>query len=485
MAINTRITQTLTPLPSAPQRSDRETFAAKADPFLAGMEDVPTEQNTYATQANTMADEINSTVSEMNTIKDETGVIKNETQDIANTTSSVANYKGSWSSLTGSLSIPASVYHSGKNWQLLQDLSDVTSVEPGANNNIWNDLSVSSGLGYEGVTSEKTITSEDAGQIIDITSGTFTVTFDQVSNLGDGFSCHIRNNGTGDITLSTNGFETIDGLTTFIMYPREVRLFQCDGTVIRSIVLCSFYRVFTSSGTFVKPPGYFMFEGLLWGGGGGGGKSNTTSYRSGGGGGGACVPFNISYQDMSSSSSVIIGSGGLGRSGSWGAGIIGGNSTFSGITSYGGGGGGGIDNNNESGGGGGGVMGAGQSSTGLLTPGGSPYLDLQSNKNVNNPGFGGGSAYENTPGMSVYGGGSGSNTTTPGGDSLYGGGGGGGASGNIGPGGSSTFGGNGGDGGVTSSGLNGSPPAGGGGCTQSGTNAGNGARGELRIWGVL
>lgn len=135
MAINTKITQILTPLPAAPQRNDRETFAAKADPFLAVMEGVPTEQNTYATQANTMANEINSTVVEINQIK-------TDTEQFKYSASSAANYKGVWSSLTGSLSIPASVYHNGKNWQLLQDLADVTSVEPGTNGSYWYDLSI-------------------------------------------------------------------------------------------------------------------------------------------------------------------------------------------------------------------------------------------------------------------------------------------------------------------------------------------------------
>lgn len=53
-----------------------------------------------------------------------------------------ANYKGLWSSLTGALNIPASVFHDNKNWQLLQNIADVTSIEPGTNGSYWFDLSV-------------------------------------------------------------------------------------------------------------------------------------------------------------------------------------------------------------------------------------------------------------------------------------------------------------------------------------------------------
>lgn len=42
-----------------------------------------------------------------------------------------ANYKGLWSGLAGALAIPASVYHSGRMWVLLQNVADVTTKVPG------------------------------------------------------------------------------------------------------------------------------------------------------------------------------------------------------------------------------------------------------------------------------------------------------------------------------------------------------------------
>lgn len=42
-----------------------------------------------------------------------------------------AAFKGEWSELTGPLNIPASAYHSGQFWQLLRDIPNVASSEPG------------------------------------------------------------------------------------------------------------------------------------------------------------------------------------------------------------------------------------------------------------------------------------------------------------------------------------------------------------------
>ncbi len=44
---------------------------------------------------------------------------------------SAVNYKGIWVNLSGPLSIPASVWHNGEFWILLESLSDVSAKEPG------------------------------------------------------------------------------------------------------------------------------------------------------------------------------------------------------------------------------------------------------------------------------------------------------------------------------------------------------------------
>ena len=346
--------------------------------------------------------------------------------------------------------------------------SAVTGVAPGTAGN----LLTSNGTSWTSVTpagsqilqinrtSNTQLVSSNISNLINITSGTFSQTFDSVSTLGNGWFCYIRNAGTGEITLDPNGSETIDGFTSYIMYPGETRLVQCNGTSFTTIVLQSFYTVFTGSGTFTKPPGYATLNGILWGG-GGSGQVGGFGGGSGGGGGGCGHSFSIISSFFSNSCTVTIGAGGAG---STGVGNAGGDSSFDGKI-YGYGGGGGTNSGaNGIGGAGGGIFASARPNT---TSG-------------DNPGFGGG----NNPGVGGlgnygYAGGGSGGSTQIGGNSFYGGGGGGGTSVGTGQaGGTSTFGGAGGLG----NGTAGSTPAGGGGGRYTGTS-GAGARGELRIWG--
>jgi hypothetical protein len=77
----------------------------------------------------------------------------------------------------------------------------------------------------------------DSGKLIDITSGTFSQTFDAAATLGSGWWCYLRNSGTGSITLDPNSSETIDGSTTLVLNSGDVRLVQCDGSSFRTILI--------------------------------------------------------------------------------------------------------------------------------------------------------------------------------------------------------------------------------------------------------
>lgn len=279
-------------------------------------------------------------------------------------------------------------------------------------------------------TANTMLVAANRGALIDITSGTFAQTFDACSALGDGWYCYLRNSGTGDATLDPNAAETIDGLTSYVMYTGETRLVQCDGTALYSVVLTSFYKVFTASGTFVKPPGYQRFAGLLWGGGGGG-------YGSLGGGGGACSPFDYPATSVGATQSVTIGSGAAAGNNK------GGDSTFI-LTTQGGGPGNGYS------------LGGSAYGRSLVAV---PYPSSVCSPSVNYA----------TAQYAHFGGGCDFNTDATLKHSVYGG-----AAGGASAAGISVFGGNGGVG----SGA-GAIPGGGGGST------GAGARGELRIWGVL
>lgn len=330
-------------------------------------------------------------------------------------------------------------------------------------------------------TSNTILDADNNSNLIDITSGTFTQTFTSAATLGNGWFCYIRNSGTGDITLDPAGSETIDGLTSFKMYPQELRLIQSDGTNLISTVLKSFYKTFTASDTFTKPPGYTSLAGMLWGGGGAGGLSNYSNGS--GGGGGACNIFNVPSSTLSLSCSVVIGAGGAAQTTGGSAAASGGTSSLDSML-YAYGGGGGITNSysypSPSGGGGGGVFSAGGSGYASNTPlslGGEPRINV-SQSTLSNPGFGGSSSGQSTNGVAFAGGGNGAgtNVTAGGGNSVYGGAGGSGSAYVIA--GISEFGG---DGGSTGDGA---IPGGGGAGTKS-SPSGAGARGELRIWGIV
>lgn len=307
-------------------------------------------------------------------------------------------------------------------------------------------------------TSNTALAASNNGNLIDITSGTFTQTFVAAATLGNGWFAYIQNSGTGDITLDPSGAETIDGLTSYIMYPGEVRLVQCDGTALRTIVVNAFYRTFTASGTFTKPPGYLSFGGVAWSAGASGEKNTTTAK---GGSGGGCFPFAIPSAEITSSTSVIIGAGGAATTTA--TRNAGGNTSLDGFFT---------------------IVGASDARPGAVAR---LFAAAISTSSVSSVCFGFETTTVGSTGSStIYGGGMGHTSATNGSSSYYGGASGGSYTSSVARlGGSSFFGGNGGDAGDSTNGVDGVAPGGGGGATQTGASSGAGARGELRIFGVI
>lgn len=342
----------------------------------------------------------------------------------------------------------------------------------------------------EARTSNTVLAAADNQKLIDITSGTFTQTFTAAATLGTGWYCFIKHSGTGRITLDPNGAELIDGLSSFIMYPGETRLVQCDGTGFNSVVLTPFSATLTATEVITRPPGYTLFGGLLSGGGGGGGRSGVGAVSVAGGGGGACNPFSLTATQFGASQTITIGAGGVGRTTAAVGGTGGTSSIGTLVYAYGGGGGGG-GATDQRGGGGGGALSAGANGSASAGNGGAPGVSSTSSTYT---GYGLGGAWAADSVLSGYansayggaGGGFGTVGSQNAGNSVYGGGGGAGvsAANASSTGGTSQFGGAGGDSSAAGNGVNGTVGGGGGGATQTGTTSGAGGAGRCIIWGV-
>lgn len=166
------------------------------------------------------------------------------------------------------------------------------------------------------ISSADTVGAGDIAKLIDITSGTFTLAFDACATLGNGAWGYIRNAGTGDVTLDPNSSEQIDGLTSFVMYPGAVRLWQCDGSAIRTVPLVGGTKTFSSTASYVWAPGIQMWSADLTAGGAGGGGGARAASRYNGGGGGAGERWRtiISLAEVTAGVSVTctVGAKGIG-----------------------------------------------------------------------------------------------------------------------------------------------------------------------------
>lgn len=97
--------------------------------------------NTFATEANALAVEVDGYKSLALTYSNNAAASASAALTSQNLAASSADFKGAWSSLSGALSKPASVYHNGSFWALLNNLANVTTSEPSVTNTDWQFIS--------------------------------------------------------------------------------------------------------------------------------------------------------------------------------------------------------------------------------------------------------------------------------------------------------------------------------------------------------
>lgn len=148
------------PLPVAPQRNEAEAdFTQKANAFVSALEPFRQELQQQADFVNDEVDQFDANLTQAVADATQTAtdardtavsaaasasqdaadaeVFRNESEAAKDAALALVNFAGKWADLTGALNTPATVFHQGAYWRLLNDLADVTASEPANDNADW------------------------------------------------------------------------------------------------------------------------------------------------------------------------------------------------------------------------------------------------------------------------------------------------------------------------------------------------------------
>lgn len=175
---------------------DQDTFNNNVADFVSWWPNAIPEANTAFNYVNTEGQAISD--------------ISQSTQSIAQSVVSAANFKGEWSSLTGALTVPSTVYHSGSYWQLLDDIPDVTASEPTLVNTDWAPASQAAGRTLISAPFTLTI----AGRYYITGAGTITIPDPATMPIGTSFDFATAIGIEPVITAGNDNIKTVFGLYT-------------------------------------------------------------------------------------------------------------------------------------------------------------------------------------------------------------------------------------------------------------------------------
>lgn len=116
---------------------------------------------------------------------------------------------------------------------------------------------ISTSPGYAGTISKSanyTAVAADNAFLIACTE-TFTLSLTAAATLGGAWFCHIRNEGSGIITIDPDGSETIDLQSSLLVYPGEAFCIQCDASNFRTVGRDYIARSFDSGNQTISNAG--------------------------------------------------------------------------------------------------------------------------------------------------------------------------------------------------------------------------------------
>jgi hypothetical protein len=151
---------------------------------------------------------------------------------VAETAIAAANYKGNWATASGAATAGWTYGHNGVIWLLETSVANIALEVPGTSA-LFTPLT---GVQMVTRTSNVIITNADLSEIIRVTTGGFTQTFQAVASLLNGFFCWYWNDSATVVTLDPNGSETINGATTLALSPGEYAFIWVSGGALFALV---------------------------------------------------------------------------------------------------------------------------------------------------------------------------------------------------------------------------------------------------------
>ena len=222
---------TIPPVPPAPSSANKSTFPALADAIIAWLTSGAAAMNAQSAENNAINDNVNAKVAAALAAGLGNAATNAQTATdkaaIATDKAVIATDKAAIAVAAANAAVATSGLPdmTGKGGYFMRANAGATAFE----------LTPGGTLPRVARTANTALALADIGKWVDITANTFAQTFVASATLATGWWCRITNTGTGQITLTPNGAELIDGATTRILNPGDRRVIHCDGTTLRTV----------------------------------------------------------------------------------------------------------------------------------------------------------------------------------------------------------------------------------------------------------